>query len=41
VKKKSFHFDLGDSNKGVIGLCARIRAETREQALAVLQRVLP
>jgi hypothetical protein len=38
---KSFHFDLGNSNKGPVGFCARVRANSREEALGVLQGVLP
>lgn len=38
---KSFHFDCGNSTDGPIGFCARIRANTKEEALAILKRVLP
>ena len=39
-KEKSYHFDMGDSNSDVIGLCARVDAESEEQALSRLQDFL-
>lgn len=38
---KSFHFDVGNSNDGPIGMCARVQAETPEQALELLKAYLP
>lgn len=37
----SYHFDLGNSNTGPIGFCARITAETPEEALRILRDALP
>lgn len=37
---KSFHFDLGNSVDGPLGLCARIQAVTREGALLKLKTAL-
>jgi hypothetical protein len=36
-KLTSFHFDLGDSVKGPVGYCARVVAETPEDALERLR----
>jgi hypothetical protein len=36
----SFHFDLGNSTVGAIGVCARVQAETKEQAVERLQAYL-
>src|SRR5437762_1764122 len=40
-KLKSFHFDLGNSTVGPIGMCARIRAMTRAEAVRRLKELLP
>lgn len=37
----SYHFDVGDSGAGPIGLCARVRAATKTEALALLREALP
>ena len=37
---KSFHFDMGNSTTGPIGLCARIEAETEQQATDILRSLL-
>jgi hypothetical protein len=37
----SFHFDCGNSNDGHIGFCGRVKALTKEGALAIMKRVLP
>lgn len=37
---KSYHFDVGNSNDGPIGLCASITADSKEEALTRLQLVL-
>jgi hypothetical protein len=37
----SYHFDVGNSNTGPIGMCARITAETKEDAIEILRDVLP
>lgn len=34
---KSFHFSLGDSSKGPIGFCARVKAATPEDAAEILR----
>lgn len=36
----SYHFDLGNSNEGPVGFRARVIADTREEALSILQRRL-
>ncbi len=33
----AFKFDLGNSTTGPIGMVLRVRAETKEQALAIVQ----
>lgn len=38
---KSYHFDVGDSNIGPIGYCARVFARNPEEALAVIRDLLP
>jgi hypothetical protein len=38
---KSFHFDLGDSTDGPIGLCASIVAADKQAALQRLRDLLP
>ncbi len=38
---KSYHFDLGNSNTGCVGLCARVLAESEEQAVANLKAIAP
>jgi hypothetical protein len=37
----SFHFDCGNSNEGHIGFCARVRADSPQQALEILKDALP
>jgi len=36
----SYHFSMGDSSRGPIGLCARVDADSEEQALSRLQDYL-
>lgn len=38
-KRKSYHFDLGNSNQGPLGMCARITAHSKEEALARLREL--
>lgn len=38
---KSFHFDAGDSTKGPIGLCARVLATSKEEAVQILKAAMP
>jgi hypothetical protein len=40
-KLMSFHFDCGNSSKGTVGFCGRIRAHSKEEALEIMKRVLP
>ena len=37
---KSYHFDVGDSGKGPIGFCARVRAKSKAGAVAALRAAL-
>lgn len=37
---RSFHFSLGDSSEGAIGMCARVRARSRREAVSLLKRAL-
>lgn len=37
----SYHFDLGDSNKGPVGFSARVSANTVKDALELLRKALP
>lgn len=39
-KLKSYHFDLGNSSTGSIGMCARVKANSAEAALASLKKAL-
>lgn len=41
AKLTSFHFDLGNSSAGPIGLCARVTARTAKRALEMLKESLP
>ena len=40
-EQKSYHFDLGNSTDGPIGFCARVTADSPEEALAALKDALP
>ncbi len=37
---KSYHFDLGNSNVGSVGFCARITANSKAEALLILRAAL-
>lgn len=37
----SFHFDCGNSSQGHVGFCASVRAESPQEALAILKEALP
>jgi hypothetical protein len=37
---QTYHFDIGDSTRGPIGMCARIRARSKKDALARLRRAI-
>jgi hypothetical protein len=41
MKSYSFHFDCGNSDDGPVGFCARVRAESPQEALTILRQVLP
>jgi len=36
----TYHFDIGDSTLGPIGMCAQIRARCKKDALARLRRAI-
>lgn len=36
----SYHFDLGNSNEGPVGFCARVVADSEEEALDILRERL-
>lgn len=36
----SFHFDCGNSTQGAVGICARVTAGSREEALELLREFL-
>ena len=38
---KEYHFDLGNSNEGTIGMCAVVKANDKEEAIATLKATLP
>lgn len=37
---KSYHFNLGNSTKGPIGFCARVKGNTKKEAISVLKEAL-
>jgi hypothetical protein len=41
IGRKSFLISAGNSDQGPVGFCARVRAETKEDAVQKLQAVLP
>ena len=41
MKRKSYHFSVGNSDKGPIGYCARILADSEEDAVKKLRLILP
>lgn len=38
---KSYHFDLGNSTDGPVGFCARVLAESPEEAVEKLREAMP
>ena len=36
----SYHFDFGNSTNGPIGMCARVKAKNKKDALKILQERL-
>lgn len=41
MKKKEYHFSLGNSSEGSIGFCAVVSATSKKAALATLKCALP
>lgn len=39
--KQAYHFDIGNSTSGLLGLCAVIRATSPREALEILKANLP
>lgn len=37
----SFHFDMGNSTRGPVGACARVKARTKVEAAEILNKALP
>lgn len=38
---KSYHFSAGNSTKGPVGYCARVRAHSKKEACEILESVIP
>ena len=38
---KSYHFDVGNSASGPIGFCARVNAESEDEAVRILRNAMP
>ena len=38
---KSYHFSCGNSTNGPVGFCARVRANSKKEALLLLREALP
>ena len=36
----SYHFDVGNSSKGPVGFCARVKAENEKEAVSKLRNLL-
>jgi len=36
-----YHFSLGDSNEGAVGMCGIVRAKSKEEAVEILREALP
>ena len=41
AKKRSYHFDLGNSSSGPVGFCARIVATSKKEAVEKLIAAMP
>lgn len=37
MAKTDYHFTFGDSNDGALGMCAVVRADSRKEAVKILQ----
>lgn len=37
MAKIDYHFSFGDSNDGALGMCAVVRADSREEAVQILK----
>jgi len=40
AKPKSYHFSIGNSSTGQIGLCGRVRAKSKEEAAKIFRAAL-
>lgn len=40
MKERSYHFSCGNSASGPVGLCGRITAHSREEALRILREAV-
>lgn len=38
---KSYHFDCGNSTNGPVGMCARVQATSKKEAVTILNEALP
>jgi len=38
---KDYHFDIGDTNKGPLGMCAVVQAKNKNEALQIIRAALP
>ena len=41
AKLKSYHFDLGNSTDGPVGMCASVKARSKAEAVGLLKQLLP
>ena len=41
AKKRSYHFDLGNSSTGPVGFCAKIIASSKEEAVRLMKATMP
>ena len=41
AKRQSWHVNIGNSNSGTIGLCARVHASSKKEALKIIRKLLP
>lgn len=40
-KERTYHFDVGDSPRGLIGFCAVVQARNKREAVKRLRETLP
>jgi hypothetical protein len=38
---KEYHFSAGNSSRGAVGFCARVRAESKKKAVEILREAMP